>query len=301
MLKRWICLLLLACLWTASAALGEESPTVPELTARPGSFPKNQRYDVYEGPRQEHRRAGGGKAVVSTNGEILVYGTWLGRMMIEYALDDNRHRIGWIDTDQLPASALEGVPALPFPDGGYPEDFSYGIITTRSTLIDDPRHSRGYSATINAGTSVHVLARLDGWHLVEGFIDEELRMGFSHQNNLDLEHGYAANPEYAIDKYGRYAPADIWKAIAAVTRFIHDQRPGTNLVAIRYVEADSADPNAWWQDETGQKEGILLFADLNSMELWDYEIAGHAVAKNYLFILYREPGGEWYVANWGYT
>ena len=37
------------------------------------------------------------------------------------------------------------------------------------------------------------------------------------------------------------------------------------------------------------------------MALWDYEIAGYGVAKDYLFILYREPGGEWVVANWGYT
>ena len=36
------------------------------------------------------------------------------------------------------------------------------------------------------------------------------------------------------------------------------------------------------------------------MELHDYEIAG-TYAKDYLFILYREPGGEWVVANWGYT
>ncbi len=299
MYKRFLWIVL--CLMLALPALAEEIPTIPELTARPGTFPKNQRYEVYEGPRQEHRRADSGKATVSTNGEIMVYGTWMGRMMIEYAIDDGRYRIGWIDTDQLPASALEGVPELPFPGSGFTEDFSYGVITTRSTLIDDPRHSRGYSATINAGTSVHVLARLDGWHLVEGFIGEELRMGFSHQNNLDLEHGYAANPEYAIDKYGRYTPADIWKAIAAVTDCIYEQWPGTNLVAIRYVEADSADPNAWWQDEEDHLEGMLLFADLNSMELWDYEIAGHAVAKDYLFVLYREPGGKWYVANWGYT
>lgn len=299
MFRRIIGWLMLFCLLSLPA-LAEE-PVIPELTAKVGSFPRNQRYDVYEGPRTEHRRAGSGKAVVSTNGEIMVYGTWMGRMMIEYALDDDRHRIGWIDADQLPASALTGVPELPFPDGGFPEEYTYGVVTTRSTLIDDPRHARGYSATINAGTSVHVLARLGDWHLVEGFIGEELRMGFSHQNNLDLEHGYAANPEYAIDKYGRYTPADIWKAIAAVTDCIYEQWPGTNLVAIRYVEAESTDPNAWWQDENGKMEGILLFADLNSMELWNYEIAGYGVAKDYLFILYREPGGEWYVANWGYT
>ena len=296
MYKRMI--LLLLCLLMALPTLSEEAPLIPELTAQVGKFPKNQRYEVYEGPRDAHRRAGSGKAVVSTNGEILVYGTWMGRMMIEYEIDGDQRRIGWIDMD-LPAYTLEGVPELP--GGRNPEENIYGVVTTRSSLIDNPWHARGYSATIDAGTSVRILGRLGSWCLVEGFIGTELRMGFSHLNNLDLEHGYADNPKYAIDKYGRYSPADIWKAIAAVTRCIHDQWPGTSLVAISYVEAESADPNAWWQDETGQKEGILLFADLNSMELWDYEIAANAIAKDYLFILYREPSGEWVVSNWGYT
>lgn len=64
------------------------------------------------------------------------------------------------------------------------------------------------------------------------------------------------------------------------------------------MDADNADPNAWW-DEDGA-EGILFYTDLSSMALWDFEIAGR-LARDYLFILYREPGGEWRVRNWGYT
>lgn len=303
MLRRILSLLMLLCLLTAGAAQGEESPALPELTAQPGHFPKNQRYEVYEGPRVEHRRAGSGKAVVSTNGEILVYGTWLGRMMIEYEVSEGRHRIGWIDADQLPASTLEGVPELPFPDGGFTEDWTYGLVTGSTGLYEDPLHSRSGICGILPGTSVRVFAKLGSWYLVEGFVGEKLRMGFMPGTSLGLAHGDVANPEWAIGHNSRYTEEDVYDAFDALAQCIYHQWPGTGLMAVRYDENDASasDPNAWWTDETGQKEGILLFADLNSMELWDFEIAGYGVAKDYLFYLYRDPGGEWVVGNWGYT
>lgn len=303
-MRRIIIFLMLICLLTAGAAQGEEAPSLPTLTAQPGHFPKNQRYDVYEGPREEHQRAGYGKARVSTNGEIMVYGTWMGRMMIEYAIDDDHHRIGWIDTDQLPASALEGVPELDFPDGSWPEDYTCGVVTNASFLTSDPLHSRSsMPGRFHPGASLHVLATLDDWYLVEGFASKELRMGFIQQDKVDLENGYAANPEWVIGDNTRYTVEDIQDAFDALARCIYQNWPGTGLTSVRYDEAEAyiANPNPWWQDETGQLEGILLFADLNSMELWDYEIAGYGIARNYQFYLYREPGGEWYVANWGYT
>ena len=126
-------------------------------------------------------------------------------------------------------------------------------------------------------------------------------MGFIQQDQADLEHGYVANPEWSIDQAVCYNETDIQTAFDAVAQYIYHDRPGTGLLALRYIEAQSADPNAWWQDEEGKLEGICLFADLSSMMLYDYEIAGYGVARDYLFILYREPGGEWAVANWGYT
>ena len=300
MYKRMI--LLLLCLLMALPTLAEEAPLIPELTAQVGKFPKNQRYAVYEGPRDAHRRAGSGNAVVSTNGEILVYGTWMGRMMIEYEIAEGHHRIGWIDSDQLPASVLEGVPELPYIRD--PEENIYGVVISACYPTSDPLHSASaVPVRFQPGTSLHVLAALDDWYLVECFAYKELRMGFIRQDKVDLEHGYAADPEWTIGHNARYTEQDIHDAFDALAQCIYHQWPGTGLKAVRYDEndADEADPNAWWQDESGQKEGILLFADLNSMELWDYEIAGYGIAKDYLFILYRVPGGEWVVSNWGYT
>ena len=280
-----------------------KAPVIPELTAQVGVFPKNKRYDVYEGPRAEHRRAGNGKAVVSTNGEIMVYGTWKGRMMIEYEITKGQHRIGWIDTDQLPASTLEGVPELAFPDGSDLDDYTCGVVTSNAILTDDPINSRTGRGALLQGMSVHVLARLGDDYLVEGFFDERLRMGFIPQAQVDLDHGYVANPEWVIGHNTRYTEQDIYDAFDALAQCIYQHWPGTGLVSVRYDENDAsaADPNPWWQDETGQKDGVLLFADLSSMELWDFEIAGHGIATDYLFYLYRDPSGEWVVANWGYT
>ena len=276
-------------------AYAEEGPFIPELTAQLGRFPKNQRYEVYEGPRNVHCRAGSGNAMVSTNGEILVYGSWMGRMMIEYEITEDRHRIGWIGMD-LPAATLEGVPELPFS-----EDCTYGVVINATGLCDDPLHSGSGTCAVSPGTSVRVFAKLGNDYLVEGFVGKTLRMGFMPGTSLDLNRGFIRYTQYKMDQATRYTPQDIQAAFDAVALCIEEEWYGTTLLELRYIEAQSADPNAWWQDENGQKEGILLFADLNSMELWDYEIAGYGVAKDYLFILYREPGGEWVVCNWGYT
>ena len=299
MRRKIIAWLMLLCLLTP-CILAEEAPAVPELTAQVSHFPKNQRYEVYEGPRDAHRRAGSGNAVVSTNGEILVYGTWMGRMLIEYEIDGDQRRIGWIDADQLPAYTLEGVPELPYIRN--PEENVYGVVHESAYLTDDPLHSQTRIATMKRGTSVHVLARLDEWCLVQGFVSGVLRMGFIAQDKVDLAHGYAADPEWTIGCNTRYTEEDIHDAFDALARCIYQYWPGTGLTAVRYDEndADEADPNTWWTDESGMMERILLLADLSSMELHHYEIAG-AYARDYIFILQREPGGEWVVVNWGYT
>lgn len=289
--------------WEAVPAPTPEpaAPIIPELSSQIGKFPRNQRYEVYELISGDSMvRAGNGKATVSTNGAVRVYALWKGDLLIEYSIDDGQHRIGWITTEALPASALEGVPELPY--GWDPEENVYGVVHASTFLTDDPLHSQWRITYMNAGTSVYVLAQLDEWYLVQGFVDKELRMGFIQQDKVDLEHGYAANPEWKIGRNTRYADEDVYAAFDALARCIYQSWPGTGLMAVRYDENDAneADPNPWWTDDTGDKEGILLLADLSSMMLHHYEIAG-ALAKDYLFILHREPGGEWVVVNWGYT
>lgn len=280
-----------------------EAPALPELTARLGSFPKNKTYPVYEaligGDDEPNRRAGNGKAKVSTNGDIWVYAAWKGHLLIEYEIGQGRNRIGWISADGLPSYTLEGVPALP--DSWDTEENVYGVVTADTYLTDDPHYDGldPYYVPVPTGTSVRCLGSLGTELLVECFINHELRMGFIPVYAVVQNFGYAENAVYSIDQATRFTEQDIRRAMNAVTAFIEEEWAGTAVIELRYIEAESADPDAWWQDKEGKLEGILLYADLNSMPLWDMEIG--YIARDYQFILYREAGGEWYVGNYGYT
>lgn len=280
-----------------------EKPALPELTARLGIFPKNKTYPVYEaiigGDDEPDRRAGNGKANVSTNGEIWVYASWKGRLLIEYEIGQGRSRIGWISADGLPSYTLEGVPEMP--NSRDPDKNIYGVAMVDTYLTDDP-HYNGLAPNctfIPGGTSLKLLASLDHWLLAVCFVEDELQMGFVPAADVVQGCGYAQNAVYSIDRAIRFTQEDIRAAMNAVTAYVEEERLGTSLMEVRYVEAESADPDAWWQDADGKLEGVLLYADLNSMALWDMEIG--CIAQDYQFILYREPGGEWYVANYGYT
>lgn len=309
MLRKIIALWLLMCMvWPCTVRAEEEAPSLPELTAQLGVFPKNQRYEVYEalvgGDDEPNRRAGNGKAAVSTNGNIWVYATWKGYLLIEYEISNSRNRIGWIDAGQLPEYTLEDVPELPW--SWDTEQNIYGVVTRNTYLTDDP-HYNGIDpsilASVPAGTSIRCLGTLGTEILVECFIDQELRMGFVGIAFADTEYGYAANPTWQIGLNTRYTKADIASAFDALAQFIHQDWPGTGLVSVRYDENDANEAysyNTWWTDETGTKEGILLLADLSSMELYHFEIGG-PLTRDYIFLLYREPGGQWQVCNWGYT
>lgn len=285
-----------------SAAEDPAPADLPELTSRLGSFPKKKTYPVYEvigGEVAGWRRAGNGRAKVSTNGDIWVYATWKGALLVEYEIGQGRSRIGWIDASQLPASTLEGVPALP--DSWDPEENLYGVVTRDTYLTDDP-HYTGLDpdyTPIPAATSVRCLGRLDNELLVMGFIGGELHMGFIPAADVVQGFGFAGTAVYSIDQTSRFTEQDVRQAMNAVTALVEEEWPGTAVLALRYIEAESADPAAWWQDEAGELEGILLYADLNSMALWDMEIG--YFAEDYLFVLYREPDGTWYVGNYGYT
>lgn len=280
-----------------------EAPALPELTARLGSFPKNKTYPVYEaligGDDEPNRRAGNGKAKVSTNGDIWVYAAWKGHLLIEYEIGQGRNRIGWISADGLPAYTLEGVPALP--DSWDTEENVYGVVTQDTYLTDDPHYDGldPYYVPVPTGTSVRCLGSLGSELLIECFVEDELQMGFVPAADVVQGFGFAETAVYSIDRAERFTEQDIRRAMNAVTAFIEEEWAGTAVIELRYIEAESADPDAWWQDKEGNLEGILLYADLNSMPLWDMEIG--YIARDYQFILYREAGGEWYVGNYGYT
>jgi len=269
------------------------------LQAETGVFPKGKTYDVYQGPGEAYGRSGGGKGKVSTNGDIHVFGTWKDYLLIEYDISKNKHRIGWIALDQLSSYQAGDYEELQFAKDGW--EYICGVLTQDVKLTDDPFFSQNAVAKLEKGTSVHVLAKMDQYLLIEGFEGRKLMMGFAPVANVDLEHGYAEDTVYHVDRVKTYVDADIYPAMEAVEEFIRAGRPGTAVEALYYVEADNADPTAWWQPEADETcRHMRLYADLNDIAMYDYEIAAYGIAKDYIFILCCEEGGNWQVINFGY-
>ena len=119
------------------------------------SFPKGKKYEVYQGPGKKFGRSAQGKAVVSTNDWIQVFGEYEGWLLIQYGVGEGKFRIGWITNAVLP----KGITVAPLnfaagskswldgPDGSYP-------------LTDDPLGSQVPIVTIKGEPEVEMLARL---------------------------------------------------------------------------------------------------------------------------------------------
>lgn len=269
------------------------------LQTKTGSFTKNKKYEVYQGPGEEYGRSGGGKGTVSTNGPVYCGGTWDDWLLIEYEINGDKHRYGWIRLDDLPQKQRDDYE--PFAFSNEYGEFNYGVLIAGAALTDDPFYSKNAIAQVPAGTSVQVLAKADDYLLVNGFVGRDMHMGFVHESYVDMKFGYAENTILTIDEAKTYARADILAAAEAVKDAVRKWFPGTSVVEIKYIEAESADADDWWQPEEENREGMQLFADLNGMSFYDFEIAAYGVAGDYGFILYRDKdGGVWEVCNWGY-
>lgn len=271
-----------------------------DLQAKKGKFTKNKTYNVWQGPGEEYGRSGGGKGKVSTNGYINCYGTWNDYLLIEYEISKNKHRFGWIALDSLPSSQADDYAALDFSKDNM-GCYRCGILTADAVLTDDPFYSGNAVKQLLAGTSVFVLMQDKDFLLVEGFLGKERFMGFVPADAVDMRYGYAENAKITIDKAVTFTEDEIYAAAEAVKDIVYERFSGTSIVEIKYIEAESADADDWWQPEVENREGMQLFVDLNGMSFYDYEIAAYGVAKDYGFILYRDKnGGEWEVGNWGY-
>ena len=73
--------------------------------ARKIRFTSGQKFKVYQGPGEEYGQAGNGKAAVSTNDWIQVFGEENGWILIQYDINKDHMRIGWIKSSALPKKA----------------------------------------------------------------------------------------------------------------------------------------------------------------------------------------------------
>ena len=121
-------------------------------------FTSNKKYAVYSGPGKNYFRGGNGKAAVSTNDWIQVFGRENGWIMLQYDITSDHMRIGWIQESALPKNA--NVSDM---------QFSQAKVWTKvsSNLTDDPLFSAAAISTIPANTEVTRLATMGTWTYVE--------------------------------------------------------------------------------------------------------------------------------------
>ena len=122
------------------------------------------------GPGKKYGRSGKGKAVVSTNDWIQVFGEYDGWLLIQYGISEEKFRIGWISAAALPKGT--SVPVLPFSEGDL-------LWLEDPELTDDPFGTRTPTAFINGMSEAEMLARLGtDWVYIRIKYNEAIYYGF---------------------------------------------------------------------------------------------------------------------------
>ena len=157
MKKTWM--IVIALLLCAAVAAAAAEPWTCVLTGFRVDFPERDRkYAVYSGPGEGYVRGAKGKASVSTNEWIEVFGTCQGWTLVQYRIDTNKYRIGYIPSQYVPSYL--GLQELAF-------EYTPAKVLAKTALTDDPLGSRGALGTLPAGADVTVLAHMSGWVYVE--------------------------------------------------------------------------------------------------------------------------------------
>ena len=141
------------------------------LYAETPSFSPNQKYPVYQGPGNQYGRSGNGKASVSTNDWIQVFGMYDGWLLIQYAVNDTQCRVGWIAGEALPEHRK--MNQLAFDEG------IWNLVNASCKLTDDPLCSRAEKCLIPEGTRIERLALLGyAWAYVRVETEGKIAWGF---------------------------------------------------------------------------------------------------------------------------
>lgn len=156
------------------------APTLPdnsELVAEEIQFTGGQKYDVYSGPGKDFLRGNNNKAALSTNDWIQVFGEEDGWLMVQYAINKDTYRFGYIPASALPKNTQ--VKVLDF----YAVEASVNVDTI---ITDDPLFSNMVLSTIPAGTLVNWLASMGDWAYISTVIDNTPVRGFVNAGALDM-------------------------------------------------------------------------------------------------------------------
>ena len=138
-----------------------------------------EKYDVFAAPGRDSYRAANGKAEMSTNDWVQIFGEEDGWLLVQYDISRDQMRFGYIAASALPRNTE--VQRLRWYD--LPEQ----TIKTNTYVTDDPLASCSAICWLNAGDKVKVLSDFGSWYYVEVTpgTGKTLR-GFIPQTAIDL-------------------------------------------------------------------------------------------------------------------
>ena len=219
-------------------------------------------------------------------------------MLISYGISGRHTRYGWISTAGLPASMFEYCPELIFP-GDDGTEYVYATVREECGMVDVLNMERNFIYPLQPGDSVHCLAEMNGWVLVEIYAYDEPYWGFVRWDDLDTRHGYAF-PMKTTEPSSVWPEEEIRAAMQAVADAYTGRAAGHTLISLRYSDEDNI-PQNWPTDVPEGIEWMKLYGTARSISYYDFEIAGNdGTAEDLAFYVWREPDGEWIGGIGGY-
>ena len=194
-----ICLALMMLFPAAYAATKTEPPVLPEgtLYAEEVDFKTGQTFPVYSAPSGKSVRGAKGKARVSTNDWIQVFGRDGDWILVQYAITEEHYRIGYITAKSLPKGTE--VEELSF-------TASPAVLNYDTDVTDDPLFSQSVLASLPENTKVTCLATLGSWTYIEYADSEQYFRGFIPTDSI-------SRTVYSIEE-ANYVLAGNWKLYA---------------------------------------------------------------------------------------
>ena len=220
-MKKWIALfsLLLFPLLACAALAEAKAPVLPEgdLRVMEVSLRPNQVWTVYTGPDEQYAAANNGKAKLSTKDWVQVLGgEGGGRILVQYAVSEDRLRMGWIDAEAL--AEKDRTYEVCFAPG---EKYEWRPchMSRLCALTDDPLLSMSVTATLREGEKASYLCRMGEWAFIDVETGRGRLRGFAPLDAIALDAvDLNQNPNFAD------AAALLQRAgIAAVPRGVKDK------------------------------------------------------------------------------
>ncbi len=182
-----ILLFLLSFLLACPALADAKAPALPEgdLQVMNVALKPNRVWEVYTGPGLDYAVASGGKAKLSTKDWVQVLGGegW-GRILVQYAVSDQRLRIGWIDAEAL--TEKDYTYEVCFAPG---ESYRWQPchVNRGCSLTDDPLLSQTPAADLPAQTKASYLCRMGDWAMIDVATNKGRMRGFVPMDAITLE------------------------------------------------------------------------------------------------------------------